>query len=248
MNVLEVAALSHLSKRALHYYDDIGLLRPKRQDENGYREYDEDDLKRLEQILLYREMEFPLKDIARILDGQKADTAAMMKKHKAVLTAKRERLDRILELIEKRIKGEKAMDFEAFDERAIESAKAKYEAEAKARWGNTDAYRESSQRTQKYTKEDWDKISEEADAICRRFYEMKDLKPDDKKRLVLAEAWRRHINIYYYDCTYEILSGLGQMYVADERFTQTIDQFGEGTAKAMSESIQVLCEQKINND
>ncbi len=246
MNIHEAAALSRLSKRTLHHYDDIGLLRPKRQDENGYRDYTETDLKKLEQILLFREMGFSLEDIKALLKSDTKDQSAMMEKHRTVLLAKRDRLEKILELIGKRIEGEETMDFKAFDMKDIERAKQAYDAEAEARWGQTDAFKESKNRTGRYTEKDWEKITLEAGEIYHGFYTAKDLQADDPKRLELAEAWRQHISTYYYNCTYETLMGLGQMYVADERFTENIDKNGKGTAKAMSDSIQILCEQKIN--
>ncbi|MEX1308063.1 MAG: MerR family transcriptional regulator [Eubacteriales bacterium] len=247
MNIQEVAAMMHLTKRTLHHYDEIGLLCPKRKDSSGYRDYSKEDLARLEQILLYREMDFSLSDIAKLLESQPDELGWMMEKHKAGLSVKRDRLNRILDWIEKRMQGEEKMDFEAFDKKDIEKAKQNYSAETKERWGTTDAYKQSQTRTERYTKEDWAKISAEASLIYRKFYDLKSLAAADEKRLALAEAWRQHISQYYYDCTYEILGGLGEMYIADERFTQTIDKVGEGTAKAMSESIKVLCEQKINN-
>ncbi len=248
MNIHEAAALTRLSKRTLHHYDEIGLVRPKRQDGNEYRDYTEDDLNRLEQIMLYREMGFSLAEIRDLLMTKTEDQMAMMEKHHAVLVAKRARMDRILKLIENKMNGEKTMDFKAFDMKEIEHAKEAYGAEAEARWGQTDAYRESQKRTSRYTEKDWEKISAEAGEIDRAFFALKDLPPDDEKRLELAEAWRQHICKYYYNCTYEILNGLGMMYVADERFTENIDKAGKGTAKAKSDSIKVLCEQKINND
>jgi len=247
MNIQEAAALTHLSKRTLHHYDEIGLLRPKRKGDNDYRDYTDEDLQRLQEILLYREMGFALADIGVLLNSESKDKNDMMQKHKAVLLAKKARINGILALIDKRMKGEKTMDFDAFDMKSIEEAKSEYAAEAKTRWGKTDAYKQSRQKTNRYTKEDWSKITAEANAIFEAFYILKDLKADDEKRLLLAEEWRQHISTYYYDCSYEILKGLGEMYVADERFTENIDKCGEGTAKAMADSIKVLCEQKLNN-
>lgn len=187
MNIKQVMKLTQLSKRTLHHYDDIGLLRPKRKDDNGYRDYTEDDLLRLEQILLYREMGFALSDIGALLDGQKEDLSVMMKKHKAVILTKKDRLDKILALIEKRIEGEKDMTFEAFNNEDIEKAKTQYAAEAKERWGGTDAYKQSREKTESYDKKDWSRINAEANTIFGAFSAMSTLKPDDEKRLMLAE-------------------------------------------------------------
>jgi len=247
MTINDVVKLTGLSKRTLHHYDEIGLLVPKRQDDNGYRIYDQEDLLRLEQILLYKELGFELKDIGHLVDDGGENVYDVMRMHRATLVAKRDRLNRIITLVEQRMEGEYDMAFDAFDMTDIERAKEQYDEEARKKWGDTQAYQQSRSKTAQYTKQDWAKITAEADEIFAGFNHLRDKPADDAGRLALAELWREHITRYYYDCTYEILSGLGEMYVADERFTQNIDKHGQGTARAMSDTIKVLCEQKINN-
>jgi len=247
MTIIEAAKLSGISKRALHHYDKIGLLCPKRTSSNGYRIYDESCLKRLEQILLFRELGFSLTDISNILDGTETNRETLYRNHKDVLVAKKERLERIIVLVESRIEKHGKASFKEFDMRDIEKAKRKYGEEAKQRWGYTESYKQSEKKTSKYSEEDWKRINSESKEILKGFSELTNASSEDKRLCDLVEIWREHITKYYYDCSYEMLLGLGEMYISDERFKKNLDKYGEGTARTMSEAIKFLCEQKINN-
>jgi DNA-binding transcriptional MerR regulator len=242
VKINEVAKLAGVSVRTLHYYDEIGLLVPNKVvSETGYRYYDESDLERLQQILFYRELDFQLKDIAKIMNATNYKKEDALKKQRELLSLKRERLDKLIGLLDANLKGENTMKFEEFDMSEIEETKKKYAAEVESKWGNTNAYAQSKEKTGKYSKDDWAKISRKSDEIMKKFASKIGETPETKEVQELVEEWKNFINEAYYDCTLEILSGLGQMYVADERFTKNIDKFGKGTAQLMSEAIKVYC-------
>ena len=141
MHIKEFAALTGVSVRTLHYYDEIGLLRPAAVDgQNGYRMYDETSLLRMQEILFYRELDFPLKAICRILNSQHYDKREALAEQKRLLLLKKERLEKLIDAVDLAAKGEIVMG--AFDNKEYE----KYKDEAKERWGKTDAYREYEAR------------------------------------------------------------------------------------------------------
>ena len=118
-----------------------------------------------------------------------------------------------------------------------------YESEARARWGNTDAYREHEQKTGNYTKEKWAEANDGLMAIFAEFSVCKQsgASADSNETQALVAKLQSHITANYYTCTDEILAGLGKMYVADERFKKNVDKSGEGTAEFAAEAIAVYC-------
>ena len=244
---LSIGALSRMSGvsvRALHHYDQIGLLHPSEIAESGYRYYDDAAVERLWQILFYRELDVPLRDIAEILCSPDFDRERALLEHRALLERKRERLDRLISLVSNALKGETTMEFKPFDTSEIDALREQYAEEAKARWGNTEAYRESAMRTAKYTSEDFARIQEQSNALFCEFAALVGANPADTRVQALVQRWQTLISESYYTCTPEILECLGQMYVTDERFTKNLDQFGAGTAKLMSDAIAVYCAKK----
>lgn len=237
--VHEVAKLAGVSVRTLHYYDEIGLLRPDGASDAGYRLYGSKAMERLQQILFFRELDFPLGEIAAMLNAPNYNKTDALKNHKALLLLKRERLDAILSLVDKALKGEEAVSIKEFDMSKIEEAREKYASEAKARWGESHAYRQSEARTARYTKDDWAKASAQSNAIFEAFAALRGSDPASQEAQALVSRWKEFISGSFYDCTDEILAGLGEMYVEDERFTKNIDAFGEGTALFMRDAIRV---------
>lgn len=241
---LTIGALSRLSGvsvRALHHYDQIGLLHPSEVGNAGYRYYDDDAIERLWQILFYRELDFPLRDIAEILSSPGFDRMRVLTEHRALLLQKRERIDQLIDLVSNAMKGVQSMEFKPFDSSKYDEMREQYADEAKARWGNTEAYRESAWRTAKYSEEDFARIQEQSAAVFREFAALAGADPADARVQALVTRWQALISESYYFCTDEILAGLGQMYVADPRFTENLDQYGAGTAKLMSDAIAVYC-------
>lgn len=241
MKINEVAKLTGLTVRTLHYYDEIGLLAPGEVTEAGYRLYGDRELEALQQILFFRELEFSLSDIREIMKNPHYNRVQTLSGQRELLMQKRQRLDRLIALVDKTIKGEENMSFKEFSMAEIEENKKKYSAEVKERWGGTAAYDQSEKRTGEYDSSRWEALSTEGDAILREFGENRHIAPESETAQALVRKWQKHISVNFYECTDEILSGLGQMYTADERFTQNLDRNGEGTADFMAAAIEIYC-------
>ena len=238
MRIKDFAQFTGVSVRTLHYYDEIGLLPPATVDKStGYRFYDEDSLLRMQEILFYRELDFPLKAIGEILSSPNYDKAKALAEQQHLLTLKKERLERLISAIEGAMKGENVM--KAFENTEFE----KHKAEARERWGKTEAYREHAQKTRDYSKEKWNNLAEGMDRIMAKFAlaMKKGAAPDAPEAQALVKELQGHITEHYYHCTKEILLGLGQMYVVDERFQNNIDKHGDGTAAFIREAIGAYC-------
>ena len=241
MKISEVAKLSGVTVRTLHYYDEIELLKPSETTEAGYRMYSSEDLERLQQILFFRELDFPLNEIKEIMLNPNYDKNEALNKHKEFLIEKRKRIDGLITLIDKTIKGDNNMSFKEFDNSKIEENKRKYAEEVKKRWGNTDAYKEYEKKTGSYDKNSWNTINEEMAEILKEFADNRDKDVNSDIVQSLVEKWRGYITLNFYNCTKEILSCLGLMYTGDERFKENIDKYGEGTAEFMAKAIEIYC-------
>ena len=238
MQIKEFAQFTGVSVRTLHYYDEIGLLKPSHVDKStGYRYYDEQSLLRMQEILFYRELDFSLKSIEEILSSPNYDKTQALKEQKKLLILKKERLDNLISAIDGAMKGENVMT--AFDNSKFEQ----YKAEAQEKWGNTNAYQEHAEKTRGYSKDKWNDLAAGMDAIMGQFAEsMKHGDtPDSDAAQDLVKALQSHITEPYYHCTKEILFGLGQMYVADDRFRQNIDKHADGTAAFICQAITTYC-------
>ena len=233
--------MTGVSVRTLHYYDEIGLLKPTETTGAGYRLYGGEALARLQQILFFRELGFPLKEIRAILASPSFDAREALKNHRRLLVMERDRLDDLIRLADRTMKGEQAMSFEEFNRGEIAAARKQYAEEAEERWGSTDAYRESERKTASYTQGDWSRIQSEAEAIYRRFAEDQARRPGDPAVQKLVGEWQAFITRNFYSCTDEILAGLGEMYSADPRFAENIDRYGVGLADFMSRAVAVYC-------
>lgn len=166
MKTSEVAKLTGVTKRTLHYYDEIGLLKPSEVTEAGYRVYSETDLEVLQQILFFRELDFPLEDIRQIMQNPSYDRENALQKQKELLLQKRERLDVLISLVNKTLKGERDMSFSQFDRSRLEETKRKYAQEAKKRWGDTDAYAEYERKEKNRDAVQKETMDEEGEAIA----------------------------------------------------------------------------------
>ena len=239
MQIKEFAKLTGVSVRTLHYYDEIGLIKPALVDaQNGYRFYDENSLLRMQEILFYRELDFPLKSILEILSSPDYDKQKALAEQRKLLELKKERLERIIDALDGATKGKVTMT--AFDNSDYETARKQYEVEAKQRWGETDAYKEHAEKTADYSKDKWQTVNDGLMTIFAKFAECKQngntADSDDAQALV--RELQTYITENYYTCTKDILTGLGQMYVADERFKANIDKNGDGTAEFVSKAIE----------
>ena len=235
MQIKEFAEQIGVSVRTLHYYDEIGLLKPSEVDaQNGYRFYDESSLERMQEILFYRELDFSLKTIAQILSSPDYDKQQALTRQRKLLLAKKERLERLIDALDSMEKGEGFMK----PNNEYEDLKNKYAEEVRQRWGSTDAYKESQQRNT-----DFSQAASLLDAVFEEFAELdrSGISPDDEAAKIQVEKLQRCITDNFYTCTNEILAGLGQMYAADVRFKNNIDKHGEGTAEFVSQCINSYC-------
>jgi MerR family transcriptional regulator, thiopeptide resistance regulator len=243
VNVGEVAALAGVTVRTLHHYDRIGLLSPSERTAAGYRRYTPSDLDRLHRVLVYRELGFPLEEIATLLDDPDADPVAHLRRQLRLLRDRLERTQAMVAAVEKEMEA-RTMGIRLSPEERFEvfgeNDPAQYEAEAEERWGETDAYKESRRRTASYTKDDWLRIKEEGADIERRFAEAlrSGAAPDSAQAMDLAEEHRQQISRNFYDCPPEMHAGLGRMYVEDERFTAHYEQVAPGLAQYVSTAVQ----------
>lgn len=238
MQIKEFANFTGVSVRTLHYYDEIGLMKPAQVDPiTGYRYYDEQSLLRMQEILFYRELDFSLKSIGDMLSCPDYDRQRALEDQKKLLTLKKERLERLILAIDGAAKGENVMT--AFDNMEFE----KYKAEARKKWGKTQSYTEYAEKTGGYSKQKWSDLTESMDhimaefALCMRNGDT----PDSSEALHLVKTLQNHITDNYYTCTEQILFGLGQMYVGDDRFRTNIDKHAEGTAQFIHDAIAAYC-------
>ena len=237
--VKEVSRLTGVSVRTLHHYDAIGLLKPARGTEAGYRLYDDAALGRLQTILLFRELEFPLKEIKRMLDAADFDPLAALADQIRLLQLRREHLDRLIDhaqMIQKT--GVMNMDFKAYDTKKLDA----YAAEAKQRWGRTDAWKESQEKAKGKSR---DAQAAEADGlmdIFRRLGAYRTGDPAAPEAQALIRELQQYICEHYYNCTNQILMGLGQMYAAGDEMNENIDRAGgAGTGDFARRAIEVFC-------
>lgn len=237
--VKEVSRLTGVSVRTLHHYDAIGLLKPARVTEAGYRLYDDTALKRLQNILFFRELEFPLKEIKEILDSPGFDPMDALAQQIELLQLRRQRLDDLIAHARQIQKtGVMDMNFKPFDRQQMED----YTAQAKARWGKTDAYREFEQKTAGQSAE---QMKSTGDALMDIFVEIgavRHLSPASPEAQALIGKLQAFITANYYNCTKQILRGLGQMYIAGDSMTENINRAGgEGTAEFAHQAIEIYC-------
>ncbi len=247
--VKEVADLAGVSVRTLHYYDEIGLLKPESVSPAGYRLYSERDLERLQQILFFTELGFSLSRTKSILERPDFDRKKALLSHKELLIEKKKRLERMIASVDKTLEtleggaemSKKEM-FEAFDMSEIERNMEKYAEEAEQKYGGSKAYEESMKRAKSYTKEDWARIMHDADRIYKNLASLVGRDPADPEVQKAIGEWRQHISNNFYECTLEIFRGLGDLYVDDVRFTQNIDKYKPGLAAFMREAMHIYCD------
>ncbi len=239
--VNEVSKLSGVSIRTLHYYDSIGLLQPTTTTESNYRLYDDIALERLQRILLFRELEFPLKEIKAIMENPFFDRDKALDQQITLLQLKKEHLENLIDLArEIKTNGVTKLDFTAFDTSKIEE----YTASAKATWGETKAYKEFEEKNKARSKEDSAKIYTDFMSIFAEFGGARSLPVDNADVQGLVKKLQDSITENFYTCTLEILNGLGQMYSAGGDMTENIDKMGGvGTAGFTTKAIEVYCKQ-----
>lgn len=237
--VKQVSNLTGVSVRTLHHYDDIGLLKPAKVTEAGYRLYDDGTLQRLHTILLLRELQFPLKEIKEILDAPGFDPMKALQQQIQLLELQKQRLEDLIDHAREIQKtGVIPMDFSTFDTTKID----RYAEEAKKKWGKTEAYKEYEAKTAGQSKA---QIQDTGDALMDIFRELgsiRHLSPTSPEAQILVAKLQDFITEHYYTCTKQILMGLGQMYAAPGQMNENIDKAGgPGTGAFARDAITIYC-------
>ena len=187
----------------------------------------------------FRELEFPLKDIKKIISSPDFDRSKALEQQIELLKLKKEHIEKLIDLaVGIKAIGVRQLTFDAFDTKKIDE----YAAQAKASWGTTPAYREYEEKSKGRTKEDNRKIHQGMIDIFAEFGAIRNTDPASEEAQALVKKLQDYITEYMYTCTKEILSGLGKMYAGGGDFTKNIDSFGgEGTAEFASQAIEIYC-------
>ncbi len=235
LKVSEVARLAGVSVRTLHHYDEIGLVRPSARSEAGYRLYAPPDVERLQQVLFFRELEFALDEIQKMLEDPDFDLGAALRLQKRLLTERAVRTNALIAAVDAAIDSlEKGTTMTPEERLEVfgDFKPEEHEAEAEQRWGNTEAYKESMRRTRSYRKQDWEQIKAEASGIYGDLARLltAGVPAASTDAMDVAERHRAHIARWFYPCPPEMHRGLGQLYVDDPRFTANLDKFAPGVA------------------
>lgn len=237
--VHEVSKLAGVSIRTLQYYDKIGLLHPSQYTESGYRLYDDTDLEKLQQILLFRELEFPLKDIKEIISRSDFDKHKALEQQIELLTLKKEHLENLINFArEIKLMEMKTLDFTAFDTKKIDE----YTAQAKASWGSTPEYKEFEEKSKDRTSEEQQGLTNKMMNIFVEFGSIKGQSPESEEAQALVKKLQDFISEHFYTCSNKILGELGKMYGCGGDFTKNINQAGgDGTAEFAAAAIEFYC-------
>lgn len=240
MTVHEVSRLAGVSIRTLQYYDRIGLLHPAGYTDAGYRLYDDTDLERLRHILLFRELEFPLKDIKAIINSPDFDRSKALEQQIEMLKLKKEHIENLMNFaLGIKMLGVKKMDFKAFDRSKLDE----YSRRAKELYGNMPEYKEMQEKTKNRTQEDDRILADRFMLFFKEAGEIKDTDPASPEAQDIVKRIQEYITENLYTCSNKILSGLGKMYSGDGEFTKNIDEYGgEGTAEFVDKAIQIYCD------
>lgn len=244
--------MARVTVRTLHHYDEIGLLVPSARTDAGYRLYTTGDLERLHQILLYRELGFPLAAIRRVIDRPVLERVDALRAQRELLVERRRRTDAIIRAVDRTLEawemGE-TMDIDSLSESfealadapaAVREHHARYRDEARERWGETEAYAESMRRAKECSREDWERIQAEGDENEARMAALMaaGADPEGDEATAVAEAMRQHISRWFYPCSHEMHASLADMYEADERFRAHYDARATGLASFVARAIR----------
>ena len=240
MTVHEVSKLAGVSIRTLQYYDKIGLLHPTGYTDAGYRLYDDADLERLQHILLFRELEFPLKDIKAIINSPDFDRNKALEQQIELLRLKKEHIENLMNFaLGIKMLGVKNMDFKAFDKSKLDE----YSRKAKELYGDLPEYKEMQEKQNNRTEEDEKIMADRFMLLFKEAGEMKEMDPSSPEAQNLVKRIQDYITDNLYTCSNKILRGLGKMYSGGGDFTTNIDAYGgEGTAVFVANAIEIYCD------
>jgi DNA-binding transcriptional MerR regulator len=238
-----VSRLAGVSVRTLHHYDQIGLLTPGGRSAAGYRLYSLADLSRLQQILFYRELGFPLDEIVQIMADPGEDAASHLRRQHRLLRGQINRRQDLLSTIEKELEARKMgislTPQEQFEIFGTDKVGGDWAQEAEQRWGETEEWKQSQRRTAAYTKQDWAELQAAGTALNDEFRDAMHAgaQADSDRATEIAERHRQFITRWFYDCGYDMHRCLAEMYVNDPRFTKTYDDLAPGVAQYIHDAI-----------
>jgi DNA-binding transcriptional MerR regulator len=243
VNVGQVAAAAGVSVRTLHHWDAVGLLVPSGRTASGYRTYAPGDLERLQQVLTYRELEFSLEDVRRLLDDPAVDALDHLRRQQSLLADRIARLQSVAALVSRAVEARSmGIELDPHELREVfgDDDPTQHADEARERWGDTDAYAQSHARTSSYSTADWLEVQAEGEDVERRFAEAlaAGLPADDPGVTAIAEDHRQHISRRFYDCSPQMHATLADMYVADERFADHSDRRAPGLSQYVSDAVK----------
>lgn len=244
MRINEVAKLTGVSARTLQYYDEIGLLIPEKLN-NGYRDYSDENLDKLQKILFYRFLKFKLNDIKELLDGD-IDSLKILEQQRELILKEKEKFEIILHNIEKTIKTYKGEEIMTMEEKFNGFKKEdlnKYENQAIEKYG-----KETIEDSKKRQSGKEDVVAEQFNEVFRSMAEYKKdgISIEESKVQSRVEDLYNHMNQYAFDCSVEVFSYIGKGYVHNPEFKSNIDKFGEGVAEYTSKAIEVYCSSRLN--
>lgn len=241
--VKKLSKLAGVSIRTLHHYDKINLLKPQNRAESGYRYYGQDELLRLQQILFYRELDYSLNEIKKVLDDPEFDLIESLEFHKGEIEKRSSRLSGLLVTIDKtivKLKNQETMNDEEMYEGFTKVDVKAMRGEAIQSYGE-DEVLSAEQKVKEMGKEKWKEVQADGDAICERLVLLMDLMPSSVEVQNEIANHYKHTSIFY-EVSEERYRGLGKMYVDDERFTAHFEKFGHGLAEFLNEGIKVFCD------
>jgi DNA-binding transcriptional MerR regulator len=241
LTVGQVAEQLTVTVRTLHHYDEIGLLRPSERTPAGYRLYTDEDVVRLQHIVVYRRLGFAPEEIGLLL-GHPESVEEHLRRQRAAVSARLDEMRDLVAAIDRALEKEASgMKLTRQERKELfgDGYSDEYAAEAEQRWGDSEAWKQSRRRTSEYSKEDWTEITAESESVGNAFVQAKraGLAATSPAAMDAAEAHRRHIHARFYDVSHEFHRNLADMYVADPRFTKTYDDQEPGLARYVRDAI-----------
>ena len=246
MTVHEVAELTGITVRTLHYYDEIGLLRPEIVTEAKYRLYTKTDLGRLQEILFFKEVGFALKEIKKLMVSDSYNREEALRNHLQILELQKSRIDNLIGLVGDRISGKQEYSFEAFSTAKITQLQEKFREEITQRWGDTESYREFAslfgEKARTVQGEQWGEFLTKTKTLFKHLAEYEDKDPSEQEVQIIVRQWKEYISENFYQCDNQMLIYLGELYTTDDRFKEFINRFGNGDlADFFNKAIKIFC-------
>ncbi len=235
--VSEISKITGVSKRTIRYYDNIGLLKPSEVSASGYRLYDQNDIETLQQILFLRELDMPIKEIKIIISNPNLNKQELLIKHKKILLLKKQRLTKLINLIDKKLKESNIMSIKEFNNENIKKLQKQYATEVKEKYGHTAQYKEFQEKELKRSTNEQSAVIDNFNLIFKKFANIMDYGSNSKEAYQLAEELQNYITQNFYECTDEMLKSLGELYVSDKRFSENIDKHAQNLSTFVKDSI-----------